>query len=68
MGTGKGGNELMIGGLVLGSAYLAVCLFSVPAILLGKGRLWALKALNWGLVILVLATLLVSTSSQGQRS
>jgi hydrogenase-4 membrane subunit HyfE len=45
---------------VLGSAYLAACIFSIPAILLGKGRLWALKALNWGLVVLVLATLLVS--------
>jgi hypothetical protein len=52
--------ELMIGGLVLGSAYLAACIFSIPAILLGKGRLWALKALNWGLVVLVVATLLVS--------
>jgi len=52
--------ELMIGGLVLGSAYLAACIFSIPAILLGKGRLWALKALNWGLVVLVIATLLVS--------
>jgi membrane protein implicated in regulation of membrane protease activity len=45
---------------VLGSAYLAACIFSIPAILLGKGRLWALKALHWGLVVLVLATLLVS--------
>jgi hypothetical protein len=52
--------ELMIGGLVLGSAYIAACIFSIPAILLGKGRLWALKALNWGLGRLITATLLVS--------
>lgn len=52
----------MIGGLVLGSAYLAASIFSIPAILLSRGRLWALKALNWGLVVLVIATLLVSIS------
>jgi len=56
-------DKLIAGGLVLGSAYLAAGIFSVPAILLGKGRLWALKALNWGLVVLVLATLLVSLLS-----
>jgi hypothetical protein len=53
-------SELIAGGLVLGSAYIAACIFSIPAILLGKGRLWALKALNWGLVILIIANLLVS--------
>jgi len=57
------GGELIIGGLVLGSAYLAACIFSIPAILLGKGTLWALKALNWGLLVLVVATLLVSLPS-----
>ena len=56
----KGERGLMIGGLVLGSAYLAAFVFSIPAILLGKRRLWALKALNWGLVVLVVGTLLVS--------
>lgn len=60
-------NELIIGGLVLGSAYLAACVFSVPAILLGKGRLWGLKALNWGLVVLVVATLLVSRPTHPNR-
>jgi hypothetical protein len=58
----KGGG-LMIGGLVLGSAYLTTCISSIPAIYLGKGRLWALKALNWGIVVLILATLLVSLST-----
>jgi hypothetical protein len=57
------GGGLMTGGLVLGSAYLTTCIFSIPAIFLGKGRLWALKALNWGLVVLILATLLASLST-----
>lgn len=56
----EGERGLMIGGLVLGSAYLAAFVFSIPAILLGERRLWALKALNWGLVALVVGTLLVS--------
>jgi len=59
---------LMSGGLALGSAYLAISTVSVPAILLGNQRLWALKALNWGLVILTIATLLVSRGcGEGER-
>lgn len=61
-GSGKvgSGRVLMTGGLILGSAYVTATILSIPAILLGRNRLWGLKTLNWGLVILVFATLLVS--------
>ena len=57
----------MIGGLVLGSGYILATLISVPAILLGRNRLWGLKTLNWVIVILVIATLLVSPISSNQE-
>jgi len=57
----------MIGGLVLGSAYVGTSILSIPAILIGRNRLWGLKTLNWGLVILVFATLLVSPIKSDQE-
>jgi len=61
------GKVLIIGGLVLGSAYVTASTLSIPAILLGRNRLWGLKTLNWGLVILVIATLLVSPINSKQK-
>jgi hypothetical protein len=44
---------------VLGAAYLLIGSLAVPAIWMGRERLWSLKALNWGIVVLIIATLLV---------
>lgn len=57
----------MIGGLILGSAYVTASTLSISAILLGKNRLWGLKTLNWVVVILVIATLLVSPINSKQK-
>ncbi len=50
-------------GLILGSAYIVTCIFSLIGVTRPKEETILLKALNWGLIVDGLLTLIVSEAT-----